>query len=375
MRNVLRYLISLTAVAAVTRVLSSLADLIDQTTVALALLLVILFVATLFGSRPALAASVLAGLSFNFFFLPPHYTLDIAHQENWVALAAFLITAIVTGQLSSYARRRADESERQRREIEKLYADLQNAFEQASEAEALRRSEKLKSSILDAVTHDLRTPLTSIKASATTLIENKRSRLLDDDAESEFLEIIDEEADRLNDFIEGMVGLARVEANSIHLRKSWNGLQEIVEAAVSRAQPRLADVAVVVEIDRNVPNLFIDAATVSEVIYTLLDNAVRYSPKGSQVRIAAKRGADDRVEVSVEDQGPGIAEEWREKVFEKFVRGKEPVIESTATGLGLGLAIARGIVESQGGKIWVEDGHGEYGTRIVFSLPMGAQNN
>jgi K+-sensing histidine kinase KdpD len=375
MRNVLRYLISLTAVAAVTRVLSSLADLIDQTTVALALLLVILFVATLFGSRPALAASVLAGLSFNFFFLPPHYTLDIAHQENWVALAAFLITAIVTGQLSSYARRRADESERQRREIEKLYADLQNAFEQASEAEALRRSEKLKSSILDAVTHDLRTPLTSIKASATTLIENKRSRLLDDDAESEFLEIIDEEADRLNDFIEGMVGLARVEANSIHLRKSWNGLQEIVEAAVSRAQPRLADVAVVVEIDRNVPNLFIDAATVSEVIYTLLDNAVRYSPKGSQVRIAAKRVADDRVEVSVEDQGPGIAEEWREKVFEKFVRGKEPVIESTATGLGLGLAIARGIVESQGGKIWVEDGHGEYGTRIVFSLPMGAQNN
>lgn len=375
MRDISKYLISLTVVAAVSALLAPFGDLIDQTTVALALLLVILFVATIFGSRPALAASVLAGMGFNFFFLPPHYTLNISHQENWVALVAFFITAIVAGQLSSYARRRADESERQRREIEKLYADLQDAFEQASEAEALRRSEKLKSSILDAVTHDLRTPLTSIKASATTLIESKRSGLLDKDGEAELLEIIDEEADRLNNFIESMVGLARVEANSIHLRKSWSGLEEIIDTAISRARTQLANFHVSVEIDPAVPDMFIDAASVSEVIYTLLDNAARYAPSGSEMRVTANLVGDDRVNVAVEDQGPGIAEEWREKVFEKFVRVKEPLSESTTTGLGLGLSIARGIIESQGGRIWIEDGEGKYTTKIIFSLPAGTPAN
>jgi two-component system sensor histidine kinase KdpD len=375
MTKLSKYAVSLAAVGTVAASLAPFADLINHTTVALALLLVVLFIATVFGSRPALAASVFAGLGFNFLFLPPYYTFNISHQENWVALAAFLITAIVAGQLSSYARRRADESERQRVEIQKLYGDLQDAFEQASEAEALRRSEKLKSSILDAVTHDLRTPLTSIKASATTLIENKRSRLLDEEGETEFLEIINEETDRLNNFVEGMVGLARIEANAMHLRKSWNGLQEVIEMAIERAKPQLGDQTVLVRIEPSVPNMFIDAASVSEVIYTLVDNAARYSPPGSDIRITASRSSDNLVEIGVEDQGPGIAEEWREKVFEKFVRVEAPPVPSTGTGLGLGLAIARGIVESQDGHIWIEDGRGKYVTKMIFSLPIGEQQS
>jgi K+-sensing histidine kinase KdpD len=365
-----RYIISIGAVAAVAALLAPFADRINHTTVALALLLVILFIATLFGSRGALAASIFAGLSFNFLFLPPYYTFNISHQENWVALAAFLITAGVAGQLSSYARRRADESEARRVQIEKLYRELQDAFEQASEAEALRRSEKLKSSLLDAVTHDLRTPLTSIKASATTLLESKKSKLLDEEAETEFLEIIDEETDRLNEFIESMVGLARIEANSMHLRKNWSGVQEVVDMALARAKPHLEPRTVLVEIEPGVPDIFIDAASVSEVIYSLLDNAARYSPASSKIRVTAEH-LDSMVEIAVEDQGPGIPEEWRDKVFEKFVRIQEPKVPSTATGLGLGLAIARGIVESQDGHIRIEDGQDVYSTRIVFSLPVG----
>lgn len=152
------YLAAVLGVGLVTLLLIPFTEHINSATVSLCLLLTVLVAATLFGSRPALLASLLALFVFNFFFLPPLYTLTIADSQNWVAFAAFVFTSLIAGQLSSYARRRAQEANRQREEIEKLYSDLQGAFEQASEAEALRRSEMLKSALLDAVTHDLRTP-------------------------------------------------------------------------------------------------------------------------------------------------------------------------------------------------------------------------
>ena len=114
-------------------------------------------------------------LCFNFFFLPPFHTFTIADPQNWVALTAFFITALAVGQLSASAKRRAEEAEAGRVEIGRLYEELREAFEKASEAEALRRSERFKSALLDAVTHDLRTPLTSIKASATLLLEDRET--------------------------------------------------------------------------------------------------------------------------------------------------------------------------------------------------------
>src|SRR6185503_11253463 len=167
----------------VTAVLRLLGNHINATTVALAMLLVVLFVATLWGARPAVFASLLGMLCFNFFFLPPLGTLTIAAPDNWVALAAFLVTAITAGQLSARVKRRAEEAEAGRLEIERLYEELQSAFERASHAEALRQSERLKSALLDAVTHDLRTPLTSIKASVTTLIDELKSKQGDDNSE------------------------------------------------------------------------------------------------------------------------------------------------------------------------------------------------
>src|SRR6266568_2278271 len=179
------YLIAVVGIAAVTATLRLMGDSINPTTVALVMLLVVLFVAASWGSRPAIVASVLGVLGFNFFFLPPVGTLAIADPDNWVALIAFLITAGTAGQLSANAKRRAEEAEAGRREIERLYDELRSAFERASHAEALRESERLKSALLDAVTHDLRTPLTSIKASVTTLLDemdDKASVELDDEA-------------------------------------------------------------------------------------------------------------------------------------------------------------------------------------------------
>src|SRR5207237_2580767 len=130
--------------------------------------------------------------------LPPVGTFTIADPDNWVALFAFLVVAMTAGQLSARARRRAEEAEAGRREIERLYRELQDAFERASHAEALRQSERLKSALLDAVTHDIRTPLTSIKASVTTLLDELRAKAeeaatLDAEGRREMVDVIDEE--------------------------------------------------------------------------------------------------------------------------------------------------------------------------------------
>src|SRR5215204_1998641 len=247
-RKLFRFGIPLAAVFLITAIPESVHTRVSSTTIALVLLLVILFSASFFGRNPALLASLAAMLSFNFFFLPPYGTWHIADSTNWVA---FILTAVTAGELSAYARRRADEATRGKLEIERLYSELQDAFEQASQAEALRQSEKLKSSLLDAVTHDLRTPLTSIKASVTTLLEDKKEKILDEEGHVEFLEIINEETDRLNEFIEGMVGLAKIEANALHIRKSWSELEEIINNALERAKNQLRSRDVSIEIERD----------------------------------------------------------------------------------------------------------------------------
>jgi two-component system sensor histidine kinase KdpD len=348
-------------------------------TAALALLLIVLIVATLFGSRPALVASLLCVVSFNFFFLPPYYTWHIAAPENWVAFAAFTITALIAGQLSSYARRRAAEAEARRMELEGLYRDLQLAFEKASQAEALRQSDQLKSALLDAVTHDLRTPLTSIKASVTTLMEDAKAEgqnvendiSLDADGRKEFLEIINEETDRLDDFIGEMVDLAKIEAGKLVQRKTPADISEIISEAAERAKARLNGHRLTVEVGSDMRALMVDATSLTEVVYILLDNAAKYSSQNSEIRVKAIEGEGDLIELAVEDKGRGIKPEVREQVFDKFYRGSENAIHSTASGLGLGLSIARGIVESQGGKIWIEDGQDGFKTRFVFRVPVG----
>ncbi|HKG21800.1 MAG TPA: DUF4118 domain-containing protein, partial [Blastocatellia bacterium] len=211
------YFIAVLTIFTATAALRLFGGHINSTTVALALLMVVLLVATVWGARPAVAASMLGMLCLNFFFLPPVGTFTIAAPDNWVALAAFLLTAVTAGQLSAQAKRRAEEAEAGRVEIERLYEELQNAFERASLAEALKQSERLKSALLDAVTHDIRTPLTSIKASVTTLLDESRAKAednvpLDAEGRREMLEVIDEEADRLNRFVESLVEMARIEA-------------------------------------------------------------------------------------------------------------------------------------------------------------------
>jgi K+-sensing histidine kinase KdpD len=367
-------------IAAVTFLLWLLGNRVNPATVALVLLLVILFVATRFGSRPAILASIAGVFCFNFFFLPPVGTLTIADPDNWIALSVFLITAVTAGELSARARRRAEEAEAGRREIERLYTELRDAFERASEAEALRRSERLKSALLDAVTHDIRTPLTSIKASVTTLLDESRTEknkavTLNAEGRREMLEVIDEEADRLNRFVESLVELARIEAGQLELRRRWGTIEEIVAAALARAEPLTRGHKVTVSIKKELPVVRVDARAVAEVVYTLLDNAAKYSPAGTSIKVTAGPFDDATLKLAVEDAGRGIPMELRERVFDKFFRATHMNPASMRSGMGMGLPIARGIVEAHGGRIWIESTGRGRGTRVALTLPLGDEES
>jgi K+-sensing histidine kinase KdpD len=367
------YAVAGLSVAVLTLVLKLLGDHVNAATVSLAFLLNILLIATRWGSVSGLVASILAMLCFNFFFLPPLGTFHIAAADNWIALIAFLLTAVTVGQLSARARQRAEEAEHGKREIGRLYAELREAFERASHAEALRQSEKLKSALLDAVTHDLRTPLTSIKASITTLLDEVRGAqpvTLDPESKVEMMEIIDEESDRLNRFINGLIELARIEAGELQLLRRWGAVDEIISAALTRAEPITRQHHVEVDIEKELPGVRVDERAVSEVVYTLIDNAAKYSAKGSRISISAQRAGEDSIRMAVEDEGSGIAPDLRERVFDKFFRATRDGHVST-TGTGMGLAIAKGIVEAHGGRISIESGATDKGTRVVFTLPIG----
>jgi two-component system sensor histidine kinase KdpD len=360
--ELLRFVISAAAILIVAAGMFSLGDRVNSTTVALVFLVVLLTSATFFGRNPVLISSFLAMLCFNYYFLPPVGTWHIAEPQNLVAWAAFTLTAIIAGELSAYANRRA-------REAEMLYEELQKAFQDATEAAALKQSEKLKSALLEAVTHNLRTPLTSIKASVTTLLDSEgghRTIEFSSEGRAEFLDIINEETDRLNGFIEGMVELARVEAGSVNASRTLSSVEEIVTIALERAEKVVANHRLNVDLQKDLPLIRVDARAIAVVIYILIENAAKYSPPQTAITISASEQMGS-VCIAVMDEGKGIPPEMRERAFEKFVR----IDAGSSDGLGLGLAIAKGIVEAQGGRIWIDAGGNYIGTKITLSLPTG----
>ena len=370
------YFLATLGIAASTALLVPLRGRINSTTIGFAFLLVVLFTAIFRGSKPALLASILGVLAFNFFFLPPFHTFTIADPQNWVALTAFFITALAVGQLSARAQHQADEAEAGRKRIKHLYEELQQAFDRASEAEALKRSERLKSALLDAVTHDIRTPLTSIKASATLLLEDREAteqiERLTSEEQQAMLRVITHGADRLDHFVEGIVDLARIDAGDMQLYRNWGAVEDIIDAALAQAELLTRQHKIAISIQEELPVVRVDARAVTEVIYTLIDNASKYAPEETLITIAAKRVADDIVEISVEDQGPGVAKNLRERVFERFYRAaSNGASAERAGGIGMGLAIAKGIVEAHSGHIWIEDGISGHGARVAFTVPVG----
>src|SRR6478609_6970922 len=211
------------------------------------LLLDVVVVARLWGTGPALIAAASGAGAYSYYFLPPA-GFGIEDAEDWIAFVTFIVTAVIAGELASRAERRAAEAQAGRQEIERLYQELQSAFERASEAEAARRNEQLKAALLDALTHNLRTPLTSIKAAVTALIRAgawSPVSELSSEGRGELLQVIDEESDRLNRFIEGLSTSGEAApVQPIHLRAVE--IDELLRSGLSRAETVTRDHRVVV---------------------------------------------------------------------------------------------------------------------------------
>ncbi|MDA8231622.1 MAG: sensor histidine kinase KdpD [Magnetospirillum sp.] len=225
--------------------------------------------------------------------------------------------------------------------------------------------ERLRSALLSSLSHDLRTPLVSIMGAASSLASYDDR--LDRTSRGDLLQTIQDEADRLNRFVQNLLDMTRLGSGALKPRLDWADLHDIVGAAVTRAERLSRSHTIRVDIAADMPLLCVDAVLMEQVFFNLLDNACKYAPAGTTVKVWAVK-TRDHIAVEVTDQGPGIPPEDREKVFDMFYRVQQA--DNQTAGTGLGLAICRGIVEAHGGTIRAEAGmHGE-GTAIVIHLPL-----
>jgi two-component system sensor histidine kinase KdpD len=464
-----RYTFVVAAVWAVSFLASKLH--VNQTTMAETLLVMVLLTSAYWGLRYALLMSLVATAAFNFFFLSPIGTFTVADPHNWVALLAFLVTAVVASNLAERARREAEGAQQRRREVERLYglsqrllasdnvlellnalpryvqdtfsvrsvaamaadhptiyrssldaefeesvlrstllrgepitqggvsyaplrlgmrtvgalaiagADLSRAtldalgslaglaVERARALEALSKNraeqehERLRTALLDSVTHEFRTPLTSIKVSVTTLLSEAS---LDDSARRDLLTVIDEETDRLNRLVGEASEMAQLDAGMFQLNLEPHAVQDALQPAIEDAKAWLENHPLEISVPESLPRLRMDVQRIREVLMHLLENAGKYSPAGVPIKITCEV-KDDRLVTSVADRGPGIDSFEQSLIFEKFYRGQHQ--RYTAPGTGMGLAIVKVIIEAHGGTIGVISQLGS-GSVFSFSLPI-----
>ena len=447
---------------------------VNATTVALAYLLAILAVSTVWGLAVAVVMSVAAVLAFNYYFLPPIGTFTIADPQNWIALCAFLTVSVIASHLSSRARQRAEDASARRREIERLYRFSQQlletgnviellnriptqivdvfemgaaalflankqkvyrsgleipqleverlkavvareepeidapsslclvpvrlgvraigslgisgavlsrqtlealgtlvaiaierarAIEQLGQTEAAREGERLRTALLDSVTHDLRTPLTSIKASVTSLLSNPA---LSAAQRQELLTIINEESDRLNRLVGEAAEMSRLDAGEVVLKLEPHSIEDVIRSALEKCKSALGARTVRVKVQSGLPSVRVDLERAKEVLVHLLENANQYSPQEQPITVTAELSGDTIV-TSVADRGSGIDDPEQGLIFEKFYRGKDQ--RYRVQGTGMGLPIAKAIVEGHGGSISVTSQLG-HGSVFSFTLPV-----
>jgi two-component system, OmpR family, sensor histidine kinase KdpD len=474
--GLLRLLASLGLIAAVTYEVSRLIP-VNVTTAGFCYLVAVLIVATVWGLLEATVASVAAVLCFNYFFLSPVGTLTISDPQNWVALIAFLVTAITASQLSARAKRRTREAIDRQQELERLYAlsrailltdtrqpvakqiahqiartldfpgvalyerssgqihragpedlvDLDDklreaavqgtlfqdetggmmvtairlggepigslavrgAFlsdtalqslcnlvavglekarvqEAANRAEAARHSEELKSTLLDAIAHEFKTPLTSIKAATTALLLHPDPPLQD---HRELVTIVDEEADRLARLVTEATQMARIEGGKFQLNRELHYADALVFTALRQMKPLMDSREVKMVVANDLPLVFVEAELIQLAIRQLIDNALKYSPPATPITISA-RASPNTLLISVADQGAGIREEEQARIFERFYRSSHD--RHYVTGTGMGLAIAREILRAHGGDVGVKSSPG-HGAEFCLSIPVSAQ--
>jgi two-component system sensor histidine kinase KdpD len=233
----------------------------------------------------------------------------------------------------------------------------------AEQARVAAETERLRSTLLSSVSHDFRTPLAAITGAASSL---RDERPLDHEARTELVHTIEEEAGRLDRLVTNLLHMTRLEAGEIRPARDWHSLEEIIGSAVRRMEPALDGRRLETTLSDDLPLLWIDATLVEQVFVNLLDNAARYTPPSSRIRISAHRH-DDGVAVEVVDDGPGLPPGDELRVFEKFFRKG-----GAQGGFGLGLSICRAAIEAHGGSIRAENQR-PHGAVFRFTLPAAGE--
>ena len=373
---------------------------------------------------PSVLAALLSVLAFDVFFIPPYFSFGVTDVRHLGTFAILFIVAMTINSLTIRVRAQALAAELREKRTGALYAmsrdlarttdaqecaavaarhvravfgehaslepgatpqladpDDRQLFEAfgAQLAVALERSrleearqsartetmrEQLKNTLLSSVSHDLRTPLTTVIGASSALLAQPT---LSEDARRELLESIRDEALRLDRLVRNLLAMTRLEAGSIAIRRELQPLEEVVGVVLNRLEERARGRSVVTALPADLPPVEVDGTLVDQLLTNLLENALRYTPESSPIEIRASVDGD-RVQVQVVDHGAGIPLDQRQRVFDKFQRLAGDRVPG---GVGLGLAICRAIVEAHGGRIHVEDVTGG-GAAFVFTLPTEA---
>ena len=318
---------------------------VSSTTAALALLLVVLATSTFGRLWISMTVAVVATLALNFFFLPPVGTFTIAEPRNWVALFAFLVTAVIASNLVAIAIERTQ------------------FLNERKAAELVRQKADLASTLLASVSHDLKTPLTAIRVA----VENLRDELTAGDRIAQASAAI-VELDRLNRLFQDILDMARIDAAAIQVERQWVTPADVVDAASAHVRHALNGHSLRVDAESEV-QVEIDPRVASAALSHLLENAAQYSSADREIVVQARAEADG-LHVAVIDRGPGLEASELEHLFERFYRGR--TARRLAPGTGMGLAITRGLLSAVGGRVWAEN-TGAGGARFTMVVPAASR--
>jgi K+-sensing histidine kinase KdpD len=322
--------------------------LLTDTNILMFYLLAVLWVATRQPRRVAIVASVLSVAAFDFCFTQPYFSFTVADEQYIITFSVMLLTAIVISTLTDHVRRQT--------------AAAREAWERA-EAEFLRNT------LLSAVSHDLRTPIAGITGAATTLIE--AGEKLSGQSRAELLETIATEAEQMERRVSNLLSMTRLDSGGVAVTREWQPIQEVIGAALRSLEKRLGARRVQTSIPADLPLVYIDGPAIEQVVFNLTDNAVEYTPSDSPIKIEVTASPTEMV-LTVADRGPGLPAGLEQRVFDKFFRAL-PAGKRSARGLGLGLAICKGIVLAHGGTITAAnrpDGGAIF--RVALSLEKAA---
>jgi K+-sensing histidine kinase KdpD len=358
--------IGVALVGASTGVLKAAGSSANRGTAAVILVLPVVVAGMIGGRGAALFTAATAAAALNLAFIAPHWTFKINSVDDVVAFAVFVAVALVVGTMVAWeaerrraAERRAAEVEALHRQYEEVVGERERLMEESHQLALLSRADEQRRALLRSVSHDLRTPLASIRALTSDL---RAGVAYDDETRSELLEVVNDEAERLDRLVANLLSLSRIEAGALQPDRQAVALDELVSEVVRRLGRLFQDVNLKHAIPPELPLIDADYTQLDQVLTNLLENAARHCVRGGTVEVGANANGGE-VKVWVTDEGPGVDIAQRAELFEPFRRG--PGSESS----GIGLAICRAIVEAHGGHIDVQNLPGG-GAIFEFTVPL-----